>query len=106
MVSSRSTTWARMLKQHWLFAVIFVALGVLFWNLLFTHYLMPQADGLYSAGSTWSDLNGHMGMIMNFAEHGLISTLHNNPLYAGVSVSYPFVPNYLSALLVMLGMSL
>lgn len=94
------------LREHILFVIVFVLIGTMFWSLLYSHYLLPQPDGIYSAGSVWGDINVHMAMTMNIVERGLRPTLDSNPLYAGISVSYPFLPNYLSALLVRLGLSL
>jgi hypothetical protein len=86
-----------------LFLVVFFAF--LFFQLLSTHMLAQKADGLYSGGSTWGDLAWHLSMISNFAQRGP-AAVRENPIFPGSRLSYPFVPDLISALLVRRGMSL
>jgi hypothetical protein len=79
--------------------------GWLFGMLLSSHMLLPKADGWHSAGSTWGDLAWHLSMLSNFAERGL-SAVREDPIYPGVKLSYPFLPDLLSAGLVRCGLSI
>lgn len=79
--------------------------GCVFSYLLSTHMLAQKADGLYSGGSTWGDLAWHLSMISNFAERGWVS-VRENPIFPGTKLSYPFVPDLISAWLVRSGISL
>lgn len=87
------------------FAIAFILLGALFWRLFSSHYLYNKPDGLYSASNVWGDLPVHMALGTSFAERGVAKTLSDNPIYSGVSVSYPFLPDLLSGLLMKAGAS-
>src|SRR5437667_611660 len=67
--------------------------------------LFQKADGLYSGGSTWGDLAWHLSMVSNFAQRGL-AAVKENPIFLGKKLSYPFLPDLLSARLVRSGLSL
>jgi hypothetical protein len=86
-----------------LFLIVFFAF--LFLQLLSTHMLAQKADGLYSGGSTWGDLAWHLSMISNFAQRGS-AAVRENPIFPGSRLSYPFVADLISALLVRSGISL
>ena len=85
------------------FLVVFF--GWLFGALLSSHMLMPKGDGWYSGGSTWGDLAWHLSMLSNFAERGL-GAVREDPIYPGTKLSYPFLPDLLSAGLVRCGLSI
>src|SRR5678815_813677 len=85
--------------------LLLVFFGCLFYQLLSTHMLQPKADGLYSGGSTWGDLAWHLSMISNFIERGS-AAIRENPIFPGTKLSYPFVPDLISAWLVKSGLSL
>jgi hypothetical protein len=78
--------------------------GLLFYQLLSTHMLAKKADGLYSGGSTWGDLAWHLSMISNFQRGA--SAVKENPIFPGTRLSYPFVPDLVSAWLVHRGLGL
>lgn len=86
-----------------LFLVVFF--GFLFFQLLSTHMLAQKADGLYSGGSTWGDLAWHLSMISNFVQRGS-AAVRENPIFPRTKLSYPFVPDLISACLVRSGLSL
>jgi hypothetical protein len=67
--------------------------------------LQPKADGLYSGGSTWADLAWHLSMISNFVARGT-EAVRENPIYAGTKLSYPFVPDLISAWMIRSGVSM
>src|SRR6266849_9085287 len=84
--------------------VLLLFFGVLFGNLLSSHMLFRKAGGLYSGGSTWGDLAWHLSMVSNFAERGWVA-VRENPIFPGTRLSYPFLPDLLSAWLVRCGFS-
>jgi hypothetical protein len=86
-------------------AFLMTFFGFLFYRLLSAHMLARKPDGLYSGGSTWGDLAWHLSMLSNFAERGLMA-VEGNPIFPGTKLSYPFVPDLLSACLTRFGMSL
>lgn len=70
--------------------------GILFYFLLSSHMLQARPDGLYSGGSTWGDLAWHLSMISNFEQRG-VGAVRENPIFPGTKLSYPFLPDLLSA---------
>ena len=78
--------------------------GFLFYTLLSSHMLLAKSDGWYSAGATWGDLAWHLSMLSNFAERGL-NAVRQDPIFPGTKLSYPFLPDLLSAGLVRCGFS-
>ncbi len=93
-------------KKHWILWVLLIFFGWLFWNLLSTHMLQVKPDGLYSGGSTWGDLALHTTLSTSFYEKGLTATLNNYPIYSGEKTRYPFLMDYITALLMKAGLSL
>ena len=79
--------------------------GLLFGKLLSSHMLYPKSDGLYSAGSTWGDLAWHLSLISSASQRGF-SVLRDDPIFPGEKLSYPFVPDVLTAMLLRNGSSL
>ena len=89
----------------WMPVIFLVAVfGLLFYKLLSSHMLLARPDGWYSAGVTWADLAWHLSMLSNFAERGL-SAVREDPIFPGTKLSYPFLPDLLSAWLVRCGFS-
>ncbi len=89
----------------WMPVIFLVAgFGLLFYKLLSSHMLLARPDGWYSAGVTWADLAWHLSMLSNFAERGL-SAVREDPIFPGTKLSYPFLPDLLSAWLVRCGIS-
>jgi hypothetical protein len=86
--------------------VIFLAavFGFLFYKLFSSHMLRARPDGWYSGGVTWADLAWHLSLLSNFAERGLIA-VREDPIFPGTKLSYPFLPDLLSAGLVRWGFS-
>ena len=84
-------------------------LTVVGWGLflvkLFSQMLVVNADGIWAGGSNvWGDWAGHIGYIANWL-YGA-NWPPQNPWYAGVRLSYPFLFDFTSAILVKLGLSL
>ncbi|PZS18123.1 MAG: hypothetical protein DLM60_12595 [Pseudonocardiales bacterium] len=75
-------------------------LGRLFW----THSLLRDSTGVYSAGSTWADFGLHSAIISHFA---VLDRLQLDlPVASGAKLTYPFLIDFLSALYLRDGWSL
>jgi len=94
------------IKKYWLLIILLFFFGWLFWNLFSSHMLQQKSDGLYSGGSTWGDLALHTTLSSSFYEKGLSNTLNNYPIYSGEKTRYPFLMDYITALLMKSGLSL
>lgn len=94
------------IKKYWPLIILMVFFGCLFWNLLSSHMLQQKSSGLYSGGSTWGDLALHATLSTNLYEKGLSATLNNYPIYSGEKTRYPFLMDYITTLLMKLGLSL
>lgn len=92
--------------KHWPLVITLILFGWLFLALLSSHMIYPASDGWYSGGSAWGDLAFHLTLINNFKERGLSATLNQDPIFTGSKLSYPFIADYLSALLTEVGLSL
>ncbi|MGH3902076.1 MAG: hypothetical protein ACRDTA_28260 [Pseudonocardiaceae bacterium] len=75
-------------------------LGRLFW----THSLLPDPTGVYSAGSTWADFGLHAAIISHLAEFDRMPL--DLPVASGANMTYPFLIDLLSALYLRDGWSL
>ncbi|MGH3786622.1 MAG: hypothetical protein ACRDRG_08735 [Pseudonocardiaceae bacterium] len=73
-------------------AIITALLGRLFW----THSLLPDTTGVYSAGSTWADFGLHAAIISHLAEFERMRM--ELPVANGVNLTYPFLVDLLTAL--------
>ncbi|MGH3781268.1 MAG: hypothetical protein ACRDRO_11760 [Pseudonocardiaceae bacterium] len=77
-----------------------VVLGRLFW----THSLLRDSTGVYSAGSTWADFGLHSAIISHLA---VLDRLQLDlPVASGARLTYPFLVDFLSALYLRDGWSL
>ncbi|MDQ2789633.1 MAG: hypothetical protein M3Y73_07970 [Actinomycetota bacterium] len=77
-----------------------VLLGPLFW----THSLVRDSTGVYSAGSTWADFGLHSAIISHLADFDRMPL--DLPVASGAKNTYPFLVDFLSALYVRGGWSL
>ena len=96
----------KVLSNKWEVIVLLLFFGFLFFDLLSSHILLNINGNLYSSGSTWGDLPYHLTLINSFKERGLINTLKSDPIYLGEKLRYPFIFDYLSTLLIKIGLSL
>jgi hypothetical protein len=64
----------------------------LFW----THSLVRDPSGMYSAGATWGDLGLHASLISHFAAFDRLPL--DLPVASGARLTYPFLADLLSAL--------
>ena len=85
--------------------VVLFVFGLLFGELPSSHMLYPKPDGLYSAGSTWGDLAWHLSIISNASQRG-VTALRADPIFPGEKLSYPFLPDLLTAILFRSGLGL
>lgn len=72
----------------------------LFW----THDLQQDADGVWSAGSTWADFGLHAAIVSHIAAFDRLPT--DLPVASGVHMTYPFLIDLLSGLWLHQGVSL
>ncbi len=96
----------RFLENYWSLIILILFFSCLFGSLLSSHILLEKNGILYSSGSTWGDLPFHLSLINSFKERGFLTTLKNFPLYYQEQTRYPFVFDYLSTLLLGLGLNL
>ncbi|PZS28391.1 MAG: hypothetical protein DLM61_14905 [Pseudonocardiales bacterium] len=75
-------------------------LGRLFW----THSLVRDSTGVYSAGSTWADFGLHAAVISHLAVFDRMPL--DLPVASGAHLTYPFLVDFLSALYLRDGWSL
>jgi hypothetical protein len=75
-------------------------LGPLFW----THSLLPDPTGVYTAGSTWADFGLHSAIISHLAVFDRMPM--DLPVASGARMTYPFLIDLLSALYLRDGWSL
>ncbi len=93
--------------KKWLISACFILFfSWLFFNLLSSRMLLPAQDGWYSGGSTWGDLAFHLSLISSFVFGDNSFFSPENPVYAGQKLSYPFFFDFVSAILVKLGLGL
>ena len=77
---------------------------VLFGRLTWTHDLPAEADGVYSAGSTWADFGLHAAIVSHLAQFDRMPL--DLPVASGATLTYPFLVDLLSALYLRDGASL
>jgi hypothetical protein len=82
----------------------FTALVIAFFTALFIHTIFAN-DGALLAGypNVWADWSQHLTTESSFAVAANLPP--QNPLFSGTSLLYPFLPDFHSASLVVLGMS-
>lgn len=91
-------------RPSWLMLVTVAGWGV-FLAKLFSQMLVVTPEGIWAGGSNiWGDWAGHVGYVANWLYGSNFPP--QNPWYAGVRLSYPFLFDFTSALLVKLGLSL
>lgn len=96
--------WFTHRGDRWLWLATTVAsvavLAPLYWRVSLT----SEADGIYSAGSSWADYGLHAALVSHIAEAGSLPT--DLPVAAGEHNTYPFLIDLLSGLLLRSGASL
>lgn len=91
-------------KQTKIFWLIITAWAI-FLTKLFSQMLVEDSNGIWAGGSNvWGDWAGHIAYISNWLYGENFPP--QNPWYAGTKLSYPFLFDFTSTLLVKLGLSL
>lgn len=94
----------RIQSSSFLFWLTILGWGV-FLVKLFSQMLVIGPEGIWAGGSNvWGDWAGHMGYIANWLYGS--NWPPQNPWYAGIRLSYPFLFDFTSAILAKLGVSL
>lgn len=77
------------------FLIVILVLSVLFLILLRRHTLPETPDGFFTPHNTFGDIQYHLAMINSFYLGDNFPP--QNPIYAGVRLSYPFMIDFYSA---------
>nr|MBP7768749.1 hypothetical protein [Candidatus Woesebacteria bacterium] len=82
---------------------------IVFWIILFslllpTRLLQEKQDGWYSGGSTWGDIALHTTLINSFAQHPALDL--SLPVFPQKNLTYPFLFDFYTGLLVKTGLSI
>lgn len=86
-----------------IFWITIIAWGV-FLVKLFSQMMVVKADGIWAGGSNvWGDWAVHIGYIANWLYGKNFPP--QNPFYAGIRLSYPFLFDFTSAILAKMGIS-
>ncbi len=95
------------IKNHFRYLLLlFVTLGS-YLSVVFSKMLTMKASGLFAGHeNVWSDWSLHIAMANIFAFKSPTYWLSYHPLYADGKFTYPFLTNFLSGMLMRLGMSL
>lgn len=81
-----------------------IAVFVVGCYLFSTHILLPKNGDLYVGQTTYGDLSMHLGFITSIAEQGFFPPEYS--IFAGHSMSYPFMCETSSSSLLLIGSSL
>lgn len=81
-----------------------VACSALVVRLFWTHSLPRDADGIWSAAATWADFGLHASLVNHVAAASQLPG--DLPVASGEKLTYPFLIDFLSGLLVQGGMGL
>lgn len=92
-------------KKHRLFFVTLFFFFILWGYLLYTHTLLPHADGsIWTGQCTYGDMNMHLGFITSIAMQQTFPPEYS--IMPGVKLSYPFLSDSVSSSLYLFGCSL
>lgn len=88
--------------RMWIYRSLLVAVAVYLLDLLFHHTLSPSSQGGWlSGGYTWADMALHMTLMSHFAYQPHMTMVFS--IFPQSSVSYPFMVDFASAVLLRLG---
>lgn len=92
-------------KDNLLFILLFLALCVFYFILLYNHVLLSNGDGaLYCGQCTYGDMNMHLGFITSIANQGTFPPDYS--IMPGEKLCYPFLCDSISSSLYIFGSSL
>ena len=83
-------------RQSLLYATLTSFFSLIVTYLLYTHMLGPGPDGYYSASGSWGDLPLHLSIISNTAYERRFDWSFS--LFAGAKLTYPFLIDFLSGM--------
>jgi len=84
--------------------VLSTLLWFVFFTILFVQILIETQAGIWVRGAmVWGDWAGHMGYVANWLYGDNFPT--QNPWYSGIKLSYPFLFDFTSTIIVKLGLS-
>lgn len=88
-----------------IFLLVFLSALILF-GTLWPRVLYQENQNIYTVGTSgvWGDWAAHSAYVSHFAYSDTISLEH--PLYAGIKFSYTFMPDFLSAIFIKLGLDI
>ena len=93
-------------RALWMLAVMSVWWGYMSW----IHYLLPRGSEHLTGGSVYADLPFHLNITTSFLagcnESAHIFSSLMSSFYSGVTLAYPFLPDFYIAVLVAGGMTL
>ncbi|MGI8609778.1 MAG: hypothetical protein ACR2MY_11205 [Candidatus Dormibacteria bacterium] len=115
---ARFTRWRTGLRNEWtsmlqrwrnwqaLPLAMLVGLALVFFVPFYTHALEVKPDGLYAGYvNIWGDWCTHLAIAGYLSEaHHLLPP--DNPFFSGVKLTYPFLPDFFSGVLLHLGLGL
>lgn len=96
--------WFARRGDRWLWLVTTTVTVVVMGRLFWTHSLFSEDGGIYSAGSSWADYGLHAAIVSNVAESPSLSM--DLPVASGERLTYPFLIDLFSGLLLRSGASL
>lgn len=89
--------------KYWVCWGFLLSLGSLLIYLVLTHFLPEESGVWYSAGYTWGDIAVHMSLASHFAEQPNFKL--DFSLFPPSLLSYPFLADFFTGILVRLGAS-
>ena len=104
VIGSRFVVKRPKVKESKVFWITVVGWGI-FLVKLFSQMMVARPDGIWAGGSNvWGDWAGHVGYIANWLYGSSLPP--QNPWYAGVRLSYPFLFDFTSAILAKMGLTI
>lgn len=92
-------------RRSWaVWGVASTVTGVLLARLFWTHSLLRDSEGIWSAGPTWADYGVHASFINHIAAASSLPS--GMPIASGEKMTYPFLIDMLSGLYIQGGMTL
>lgn len=103
-ISGISSATTRLNRWHFIYFLFYAAVAIGMW-LIFQRALLEQAEGIYTGVlNNYGDLPFHISVITRFAYGQNFPP--EDPTFAGVRFTYPFITDFISAMFVRAGASL
>ncbi len=91
-------------RAWWVWTAVTATTGLLVVPLFWSHSLVADDTGVYSAGSTWADFGLHAAIVSHVAQFDRLPL--DLPVASGARMTYPFLVDLLSGLWLRSGWSL